>query len=47
MRLTAWVLELRLVLQQTKAPATGYFRIASAKVQTMLYTENDAIMAQK
>ena len=24
MRLTAWVLELRLVLQQTKAPATGF-----------------------
>ena len=47
MRLTAWVLEFGLVLQQTKAPATGYFRIASAKVQTMLYTENDAIMAQK
>lgn len=47
MRLTAWFLEFGLVLQQTKAPATGYFRIASAKVQIMLYTENDAIMAQK
>lgn len=32
MLLTAWFYELRFVLQQTKAPATGCFRIASAKV---------------
>lgn len=36
MRLTAWVLELRLVLQQTKAPAKSAMFISRLRVQSYI-----------